>query len=331
MGTSKYYAMISKDDRTRKNSTSGGVFPELAKYVLNKKGAVYGAAYGQQYEVQHIRITDSSDIKLLQGAKYAKSRIGGIYQQVKEDLESDKHVLFSGTPCQVYGLKKYLNKDYSKLFCVDLVCHGSPDPEAWKQYVKYRAMKDNNGSLPVSINLRSKITGWSGYQYSVVFKYNAVKRYAAVNSDDLFMKLFVGNHILSNGCSSCPFKGNNRSSDMTLGDFWGIWNSHPEMDDDKGTSMVMVNTDAGGEMLKSLEGSFKVLEVTMDDAVKENPSAIKASADAEDRDEVLKLAREGKYEELEKRFPTQDFRKKFNQFRVYKVKRLLKRCILRRG
>ena len=165
------YAAYTKDEAVRTESSSGGVFTELAKVVLAEKGAVFGATYNHQFEVVHICVENEDGLKHLRGAKYAQSNLQGVFSEAKYRLDHGQKVLFSGTPCQVGGLKAYLRKDYSNLITVDFVCHSVPSPMAWRQYVKYRAQKDNAGRLPAAINLRSKKTGWSRYQYSNLFEY----------------------------------------------------------------------------------------------------------------------------------------------------------------
>lgn len=240
----KAYAAYSKDENMRLESSSGGVFTEIAKAVLARKGVVFGAAYDEKFEVLHICVDNEADLTRLRGAKYAQSDLHSIFCQVKARLDEGQDVLFSGTPCQVSGLKAFLRKDYANLLTVDFVCHSVPSPMAWREYVKYRAYKDNDGNLPTAINLRSKQTGWTNYQYSNLFTYADGHSYVSRSSESLYMRLFVGGYINRESCANCQFKGYNRVSDLTIGDFWGIWDVAPEMDDNKGTSVVLVQTSS---------------------------------------------------------------------------------------
>lgn len=147
------YAAYSKDEGNRVQSSSGGIFTELARAVIAQKGVVFGAAYDTRFDVVHIRIEDEEGLTKLRGAKYAQSNLGNTLKDVEVALLEGREVLFSGTPCQVAGLKSYLQKDYDHLICVDFVCHGVPSPMAWKAYVKYCAQSDNDGIMPKSINL----------------------------------------------------------------------------------------------------------------------------------------------------------------------------------
>lgn len=298
----KAYAAYSKDKIMRDSSSSGGVFTEVAKRVLGNGGVVFGAAYNDSFEITHICVKCKAELDRIRGAKYAESNLDGVFVDIKKRLDMGQEVLFSGTPCQVAGLKSFLKKDYDNLFCVDFVCHGVPSPMAWKAYVQYRARQDNNGKLPKAINLRSKNTGWSNYQYSNVFEYENGKQHSILSSDSLFMKLFVGNYISRPSCENCKFKGYNRVSDITLGDFWGIWDIDPEMDDNKGTSVVLIQSEKGQALWDEISDKIKFKEVSLEQASQQNPSMLVSSKANPKRDEVLKRIREGHIEECETLF-----------------------------
>lgn len=291
---SKAYAAYSKDEGMRLESSSGGVFTEIAKAVLARGGAVFGAAYNQRFEVVHICVEYEADLTKLRGAKYAQSDLCGVFGQVKARLNQGQEVLFSGTPCQVGGLKAFLRKDYENLLTVDFVCHSVPSPMAWREYVKYRAEQDNGGSLPAAINLRSKKTGWSRYQYSNLFEYADGHAHAAKSSDSLYMKLFVGGYINRESCANCQFKGYSRASDLTLGDFWGIWDIAPEMDDNKGTSVVLVQSGQGAELLRNITDRLVLKPMTLEDAGRQNSAMLKTSQPNARWTEAMAKIRDGK-------------------------------------
>lgn len=298
-GTPKAYAAYSKDETVRMQSSSGGVFTEIAKAVLEKGGAVYGAAYNRQSEVVHICVEVEPDLEKLRGAKYAQSDLRGIFPDIKSKLDMGQLVLFSGTPCQVVGLKAYLRKEYANLLTVDFVCHSVPSPMAWREYVKYRSLQDNGGQMPCEINLRSKGTGWSRYQYSNLFRYADGTEHAARSGESLYMKLFVGGYINRESCENCRFKGYRRISDLTIGDFWGIWDIAPEMDDNKGTSVVLVQSARGAELLKQIAVRLALKEVSLEEASKENGVMLKVSVGHDCRKDALCLIRDGRIAECE--------------------------------
>ena len=282
----KAYAAYATDTTVRLQSSSGGIFTEIAKEVLAEGGVVFGAAYREQFDVVHVCVETEKDLAELRGAKYAQSNLCGILPEVKARLDAGQPVLFSGTPCQVAGLKAYLMKEYANLLTVDCVCHSVPSPSVWREYVKYRAALDEKSELPSMINLRSKETGWSRYQYSNVFGYADGTSYAVKSNESLYMKLFVGGYISRESCAQCSFKGYQRISDLTLGDFWGIWNIAPEMDDDQGTSLVLVQSEKGQRYFDAIRDSLHIKQVTLEQASRENP-AILVSFPQKDNREVL--------------------------------------------
>lgn len=296
------YAAFSKNENLREESSSGGIFSEIAMQILSQDGVVYGAAYDEQFEVKHCCIDRAEDLWKLRGAKYAQSNLDSIFPDVLGKLQNGKKVLFSGTPCQVAGLKAFLRKEYANLYLVDFICHGVPSPMAWKAYIEYRTRNDANGKLPIAVNLRSKVTGWSRYQYSNVFQYEDGKTYSVKSSDSLFMKLFVGDSISRPSCENCQFKGYHRDSDITLGDFWGIWDIAPEMDDNKGTSAVLIQSAKGADLWNTIHENVKVREVDLKEVSLQNPSLLYSSKANPNREEVLEKIRNGKIGKCEALF-----------------------------
>ncbi len=285
------YAAFSKNDILRRESSSGGIFSELATAILQEGGIVYGASYDDKGVVRHVAIEDEKALGKLRGAKYSQSILGDSFQIIKTQLNSGRKVLFSGTPCQVAGLKALLKKEYDNLICIDFVCHGVPSPMVWEKYLKYRAKIDNDSILPKYINLRNKESGWSNYSYSIEFAYDGEKRYLCKNKQDPFMNLFVNDFILRESCSDCCFKGFSRASDITLGDFWGIWDIDSEMDDNKGTSLILIHSIKGNRMLETIAENIKMRRVTLDQAASQNPSLLKSSVHKTNRENVLKVIR----------------------------------------
>lgn len=303
----RVYAAFSRDERMRLESSSGGVFTELARSVLKDGGVVFGAAYTTQFEVAHVCVEGEADLALLRGAKYAQSDLRGVFVDVKSKLKEGWNVLFSGTPCQVAGLKAFLGEEYDALLTVDFICHSVPSPKAWQEYTKYRAGHDNSGKLPCDINLRSKHSGWTNYQYSNLFTYADGHAYSVKSSESLYMKLFVGGYINRESCAKCQFKGYNRVSDLTIGDFWGIWDIAPEMDDNKGTSVVLVQSRQGAEQLRRVSGQLILKAVTLEEASRQNGAMLRASQPNVRRTEAFNLIQAGEIGECEKWFVPAEF------------------------
>lgn len=316
----KAYAAYSVDEEIRLESSSGGIFSEIAKCVLDNGGCVYGAAYNDNFDVVHICVDNENELYKLRGAKYAQSDLGNTFNNIKLKLDDGKLVLFSGTPCQVAGLKAFLGNEYTNLIMVDFICHSVPSPKVWKEYVKYRASKDNDGNPPIKINLRSKETGWSRYKYSNRFEYANEVANSCPNSDSIYMKLFVGGYISRKSCTDCHFKGYKRDSDITIGDFWGIWDIAPEMDDNKGTSVVVIQTQKGESIFKKISENLIIKNVSLEDVSKQNPAIIVSSKGNEKKKDVLYLIENDNFENINNIFSD---KKTISQ----KFKNFIKRCI----
>ncbi len=248
-----YAAMAS--DELRRGSSSGAVFPLLAQYVLQNDGYVCGAAFTEDMRaVEHILIANDSELQKLKSSKYLQSNTGKCYTEIKKLLTAGKMVLFTGTPCQVAGLKGYLQKRYDNLFCVDIICHGVPSP---KVFQKYQDELGLDGKV-ISVNFRDKINGWSPYLTTTTT--TTTTTYSCPAENDVFMKLFLSNLCLRESCGSCPFNKMPRQGDLTIGDFWRIDHCNPAYNDKKGTSAVLVNTAQGKKLLNQIAANFKLLK-----------------------------------------------------------------------
>lgn len=262
-GVRKAYAVVNKDDRIRQESSSGGVFYALANYVILHGGVVYGAAFTEDYLVEHIRGQSKEELDRMRGAKYVQSRIGLKYREIKKNLDSGKMVYFSGTPCQVNGLMKFLGKSYENLICQDVICHGVPASKLWKHYLsQFKLEKD------AKVFFRNKDQGWEDYNFVI----DQNKKYQQRASDNLYMRSFVRDLCLRPSCYKCGSKDENRTSDITLGDFWGIKNISKDMNDQKGTSLVIVNSEKGKKILELINNKIKIQSVELEKAVQYNPS-----------------------------------------------------------
>ncbi len=271
------YAACNLDETVRGFSSSGGVFSALAYYTISKGGVVCGAAYSDDFTVEHIIVQTKEEIDRLRGAKYTQSNLGNCFPEIKRLLKENVEVLFVGTPCQTNSLYSYLGKDYDNLLLVDMICHGVPSPKVWKSYLSQRIKSDAPDSEIESVNLRSKITGWSKYSYSVEIKYKNGEFYSSKQGQDWFMRGFTGDLYLRPSCHSCDFKGNNRRSHITLGDFWGIWELNPDFDDNKGVSLVTINGEKGKIAWDCVSNLFKTQEYDLNEALRYNPSALRCS------------------------------------------------------
>ena len=262
------YASYNLNENIREKSSSGGMFTALAEYVLRNEGIVFGVKFSANLEVIHCLVQNEEELNKIRGSKYVQSKIGYTYRQAKEYLENNKTVLFSGTPCQIQGLKHYLQTDYKNLICIDLICHGVPSPLVWDSYIKEIA-KDKE---IVNMTFRDKMMGWKDSTLRYFFKNGEELR--EKYSESTYIKGFIQNCFLRPSCHQCHFKGLERISDLTLGDFWGIENVLPDLDDEKGISLVLVHTVKGKNLLNALSEKIFIKNVDIYKSISENPCAI---------------------------------------------------------
>lgn len=242
------FAAKSLDEELRKNSSSGGIFSELASIVLNNDGVVYGCSMAENCKTAiHERITNIQYLSKLRGSKYFQSTIGNTYQMVKTDLEYGKIVLFSGVPCQINGLRLFLGRDYDKLLTIEVICHGVPSPKLWEKYVEY--LESINNDLVEEINFRNKKRGWKTFGLSYLS--NGKYHFNTLHNDP-FLLMFLRNYCLRPSCYSCNVKKNKSMADITLADFWGVENCVKNFDDDLGCSLVLIHTKKAFSLFNSL-------------------------------------------------------------------------------
>lgn len=256
-----FYAAKAYDDGLRYASSSGGVFPVLANYVFDKNGVVFGAAMEERGVVRHIAIENPADIKKVQGTKYVQSEIGDSYRQIKKLLKRDIFVMFAGTPCQCEGLKLYLSKEYENLLIADLVCYGVPSRGIWKSYVKY--LESKHGGKLTSFYFRDKRNKDRGHTVACNINGN---EHTWKLSYDVYCNLYFDKNIIRPSCYECKYCTEMRSSDITLGDFWGIEDVYPELNDEMGTSLVITHTQKGEKILSASHGGIELYECSKQQA-----------------------------------------------------------------
>lgn len=266
------YAAIIKNGDIRKNSSSGGMFSALAQCVINRGGIVYGAAFSDDFTVEHTGVTDISLLDKLRRSKYVQSDLKNCFGEIKAHLESGTEVLFCSTPCHCAGLVAFLKKSYENLLTVDFVCHGVPSPEVFAEYLKYRENEYN--SKIVDINFRDKSCGWQNYCVKLTFENGEV--YKKCFSEDPYMRAFLSNLSLRPSCYTCKFKSPNRCSDITLADFWGVDEIAPSLNDGKGLSLVTVQTEKGEKYLNDVKHTLTITPTDIDKIYPYNPCIIKA-------------------------------------------------------
>ncbi|NLA85189.1 MAG: 4Fe-4S dicluster domain-containing protein [Clostridiales bacterium] len=267
------YACINNREDIRLESSSGGIFTLIAEQIIACGGIVFGARFDDNFNVIHDYVDTKEGLQKFRGSKYLQSRIGETFKEVEKQLEKGRKVLFSGTPCQIAGLKSFLDKPNDSLFTVDIICHGVPSPLVWQKYIEYR--EAIAGSKARRIAFRRKDEGWKLFSISFIFEND--KEYIQTYKSDLYMRAFLKDICLRPSCYNCQFKTLNRDSDITLADFWGIQNILPEMDDNKGTSLLFVNSKKGLGMFEEIKGNIISKKVDINEAVSYNLAAVRSS------------------------------------------------------
>lgn len=255
------------DEEVRKQSSSGGVFTALAEWIIDQNGIIFGAGFDEEFKVTHRNIINKKDLAELRGSKYVQSNIGTTYVQAKECLERGNKVLFTGTPCQIAALYTYLQKEYEDLYTCDVACHGVPSPKVFEKYKTY--LEDRHSGKITKMTFRDKVKGWKSYWITTNFENK--KLYTTPSGQNSYMIGFLKNIYLRPSCYECTFSTIPRIADITLADFWGVGVKYPELDDDKGTSLLLVNTPKGQELLESCKQQIFMSECELEHAIKHNP------------------------------------------------------------
>lgn len=263
------YAAVNPNESLLSRSASGGVFSALASSIISEGGAVFGARFDSKWLVTHDFTVTTDGLERFMGSKYSQSVIGDSYRQAESFLKDNRKVLFTGTPCQIAGLRQYLRKPYrGLLFTVEIICHGVPSPLIWQCYLE--SVGGDIGNVTV-VNMRDKRTGWVNYSLSLsMTKENGNTEISEPATGNNFMKGFVGNLFLRPTCHSCQFKSGRSGADITIGDFWGIQYSHPQLYNPSGVSVAIIRTDEGADLYgKAPLNSF---QVDYADALAGNPA-----------------------------------------------------------
>lgn len=303
MKPEKVYACYNKDKDVRLSSSSGAVFSSLAEYVLNKSGIVYGVAMSEDcYSAEFIGVTDSEGLTKLRGSKYLQAKVGNTFKSVKKELQAGKLVLFTGTGCQVNGLKTFLGKDYDNLICMDVICHGAPSPALWREYARDQEKK--MGGKLKEINFRCKDDSWVDFGMKEVLSTipeDSVKKFYISKDKGPYMQMFLRDYCLRPSCYECMVK-KEKMSDLTVADFWGIKDVAPEMNNGLGTSLVLIRTKKGQEIFNYISCEMKLKEVTYEAGVKGNPAEYKSCVRPSQRDTFFDDMHTMSFEELEGKY-----------------------------
>ena len=257
------YIAINNNDKELKNASSGGMFYILAKYVIENKGVVFGVTYDEDLNVIHKYAETLEDCKQFCGSKYVRSDLKNTYKEAEKFLKDGRVVLYTGTACQISGLKSYLGKEYDNLILCDILCHANPSPKVFKLYKEN--LEKKYSKKVKDIRFRSKENGWRNQTPIIVFKDgNKIE-------ENTFFNAFLKEMINRTSCYSCIFASKLRITDFTIADFWGIGKIKPDLDSTKGVSLLTVNSEKGKSLLNIFKNNTSILEkVDIDVAAKYN-------------------------------------------------------------
>jgi len=279
------YACKNNNEKARKASSSGGVFTLLYEEVIKQGGVVFGAAFDEDFEVIHMYAETIQDCEKFKGSKYVQSKIGNTYKEARKFLNDGRLVLFSGTQCQIKGLNLFLNKDYNNLITSEIICHGVPSPKVFKLYKGN--LKNKYNSNIKDIRFRDKTLGWNKFSYVTEFENNEI--YSKPLNEDIYMKGFLGDLYLRPSCYECRAKNFSSNSDISLADYWGVERKHLEFNDDKGISLVLVNTKKGKDIFEKISCNMEVVKTDMEYAIENNPCIVSSVTHNKNREKFFKL------------------------------------------
>lgn len=271
-------AVKANDDEILKRSSSGGVFSLLAKWIIRSGGIVVGACFDSKtWTVRHLVAESEADIELLCGSKYVQSDFQTVYPKIQAALISGREVLVSGTPCQIAGVRSYLGhvlrpEQYDgRLILVDFACHAIPSPKAWKCYLDSLGVPR---AKIKSISFRDKDRGWKGYCLKIQDDASCVV--VENPRENVYFRGFLHELFNRSSCRDCRFRSQRSGSDLTLADYWMPSGSIADLDDDKGLSLVLLNTQQGEDLFKAISDQCKTCASNYEDAVRVNPALVRS-------------------------------------------------------
>lgn len=289
------YGGWNKNEDDLKESSSGGIFSALARLVFSQKGCVYGVIWADSVTAKFAKAKSLDELASMRGSKYIQAKTQGIYRSVKDELKTGKPVLFSGTPCQVHALKKYLREIPENLITVDIVCHGVPSHILLEKYVSYYA---KCGMFISKIQFRNKSKGWINYNVKHIYNDGKSRLFSLQN--DYYMRLFLSDRILNKSCYNCSFLSHPRQGDLTIGDFWGVDNYHKDWPLKTGVSAILVNSEKGKDVLNKTKDFVTIHEEFYERMIPYQGGFKRNLKIPHDRDKILSMLKRKPLEKVEK-------------------------------
>lgn len=271
------YGALNLSEKEYLSSSSGGVFIEICRFVIDNGGVVAGAVYDEEFNVKHELAYTLEACRAFHGSKYTQSNVSGIYPKIKSAIKDNRLVLFSGTPCHIAGLKNYLGKDFENLITCDLICHGVPSPRLFSEYIHFLKQTGEIRSL----NFKSKVS--DSCKTNIRVEYVNGKNMRGPLKTNIWNSIYFGHYATRQACTECPFASEQRIGDITIGDFWGVHQKIATFPKDKAISLVLVNTPKGKRVMENIKSKFFLVPSTFEDA--SQPSLHAPSSPSHRRDE----------------------------------------------
>lgn len=302
----KTYAAQIKNNEILKESSSGGIFSVIAENIIGQGGIVIGCKFNQNFEAEQVVVNRVEELEAIRGSKYVQSDTKDMYIEVEKNLKIGKTVLYTGTPCQVAGLKAYLKQDYLNLMTMDFVCHGVPSPKMFKAYVK--DIEKRIGTRILSYKFRDKgKKGWGAVaSYEFIKKDKVIKKYESGKINSYYYG-FINKMFNRNVCYNCLYNGCERVSDITIGDYWGGKKYHPQFNFSKGVSLVVISTEIGIKMFEKVRNSMIIEESHIEYMMKENDALQVAQLDKEIpevRKSIYSILEQASYKQIKEQYLT---------------------------
>ncbi len=320
-----YYACLHKDDEVVMNSASGGAFTAIAQVFCDNNYKIYGAVYNDDLVVEHTSISDINNIQIFRKSKYVQSDTKNTFKEVECDLKAGKKVLYSGVPCQIAGLKSYLKKDYENLLTVDLLCHGAASPKTLKKYLTY--IRKKYKSKVVKLDMRNKIKT-NGNSYNITDCKTILHNDSRIDLElrNSYNKIYFKNIGYRKACFNCRYIS--KQSDLTIGDCWGLNHCMPELNWNKGNSVIAMNSAMGGKIVNKLNEVMNVYPIKYEDVIKENSNIYRSTYEKDENDQFFNDLDKLRWDRLSVKYKVMRSAKTKI---IVKCKRVIKRVLIMLG
>ena len=320
------YAAFSTNKTVLQKSSSGGIFCEIASYIIENGGAVYGAYLdSDSLDLTHVRVDKLEDLIKIQGSKYYQSDLRKTFLECRDDLENGRLVLFTGVPCQIEALKRFLGKEYEKLYLGDVICHGVPSKKIFSEYVSFLEKKHRAKLVDISFRDKKK-NGWSITMRYTMRKHSKDKTYFLISKMSEYFTGFLSGYFMRESCYHCQFCNRGRAGDFSMGDFWGFQKTRPELANDEGLSLILINSEKGEQIKNILKNRRVAFHEVSEESIRksENKNLYRPTARPNIRDTIYNECDRYGFDYIAQKYLRQNFTFK-NRVKNLLPKRLVDR------